>query len=153
MFRKKSVFGVLMTFLVILVLIAGGFALFRLGFAQGYSSGIITEGDGGALAYPDGFQRGFGHPYAYPMGFFGFGRLIGLFFFIGLLFMIFGGIRRMFWCRPWRFAGGPDSEKWKEWYRHHPAAHKWGPPPWAGDEKPADIDDEADEASEEVESE
>ena len=150
MFRKKSVFGVLMAVLVILALIAGGFALYRLGFAQGYSSGIFAEGDGSGLPLPEGYHRGLGYHYGYPMGFFVFGRLIGLFFFNGLLFLLIGGIRRMFWCRPWRYAGGPDSQKWKEWYRHNPAAHKWGPPPWAGDENPTDLDKESDQASEEA---
>ncbi len=141
MLRNKSIFGVLMTVLVILALVAGGYALFRLGFAQGFSSGSIAEGDGSALAFPEGFRPGYGYHYGHPLGFFGFGRLIGLFFFIGLLMLFIGGIRRMFWCRPWRYAGGPDSEAWKKWYQHHPAAHKWGPPPWENDEKSAEADD------------
>ncbi len=134
MFRKRSIFGVLMTVLVILALTAGGFALFRAGFAQGYTSGLIAEGDASALTFPDGYPRSFGPHYGYPMGFFAFGRLIGMFFFVGLLVLLIGGIRRMFWCRPWKHAGGSHPAAWKHW-RDHPEAHKWGTPPWAKDWK------------------
>jgi len=146
MFRKKSIFGALMTLLVVVVLVTGGFALFRVGFAQGYSTGITAEGDGSAIAFPDGFQRGFGPNIGYPMGVFVFGRLIGMFFFVGLLIMLIGGIKRMFWYRHWKTAGGPGSEVWKDWH-YHPGAYKWGPPPWAKDENISNKSDEPDETS------
>ncbi|MBL6983381.1 MAG: hypothetical protein ISR58_19555 [Anaerolineales bacterium] len=148
MFRKKPMFGVLMTVFVILALVAGGFALFRLGFAQGYSTNIIAEGDGSTLTYPDGLHPGFGRYYGHPMGFFFFGRMIGMFFFIGLLFMFFGGIRRMFWYRRWKHAGGRDPDAWKDCHHHQ---HHWGPPPWARDEEVSTSEDKTDEASEEAE--
>ena len=148
MFRSKTIFRALMALLLVMALIAGGFALYRVGFTQGYSSGVISEGDGSALALPEGFRPGlmphYGFGYGHPMGFFFIGRLIGLFFFFGLLFMIFGGIKRMFWYRHWR-AAGRDSEAWKKWYQQHPAAHKWGPPPWAGDEESSDLEGETGE--------
>ncbi|MBL7164576.1 MAG: hypothetical protein ISS57_18470 [Anaerolineales bacterium] len=152
MFRKKPIYGVLMTVLVIIALIAAGVALYRVGFVQGYTTGLVTEGDGSALAFPGDFQRGFPPHFGHPMGFFVFGRLIGLFFFVGLLVLLIGGIRRLFWCRPWKFAGGPHPEAWKDWH-HHAAAHQWGPPPWAREGKPEDKVDEPEGESEEAESE
>ncbi len=150
MFCKKPVFSVLMTILVIIALIAGGFALFRVGFAQGYTSSLAADGDGSALIFPGDFQRGFPSHFSHPMGFFIFGRLIGMFFFVGLLILLIGGIKRMFWFRHWKSASGPGSETWKDWH-HHAAAHHWGPPPWVQGGKPDDNADESDGESAETE--
>jgi hypothetical protein len=147
MFRRRSIFGGLMTIFLIVALVAGGFALFRFGFAQGYTAGIAGEGDGSTLTVPGPYSHGFGPYFGYPVGLFVFGRLIGMFFFIGLLFMLFGGIKRMFWFRHWKTAGAPGSEAWKDWLGH-PAAHKWGAPPWARDEKEPDDADKPEETSE-----
>lgn len=144
MFRKRSVFGFLSAILVVLLLLGGGAALFRAGYAQGYTTGLVTEGEAGELVSPENFYPRFSHHYRYPMGFFP-GHLFGLFF-GGLLFLMI--LRLIFFRR--RGMCGPHPAAWKHWYQNHPEAQKWGPPPWAKDWK---FPEENETPSEEDESE
>lgn len=137
MFRHGFVWRLIATLLFVGLLVAGGFALFRAGFAQGYQVAALTAkaGSTGSTApavpgagmmpfygmYPRyGFGPGFGFP-----GFFSpFRFLFGIGFFFLMLFLVGGFIRMMvfgsFMRRRWAAAGQPGN------WEHGP----WGHGPW-----------------------
>jgi len=110
--------------LAVLLLLGGGAAIFRAGYAQGYTTGYSSDGEAGELAFPENFHPRFPYHYRYPLGFFP-GHLFGLFF-GGLFFLM---ILRLIFFRRWAHPAA-----WKHWH-HHPEAQKWGSPPWAKDWK------------------
>jgi hypothetical protein len=127
------------------LLIAGGLAIYYLGWSQGYGTGQLpTEGEGGApLPYLSRGSGYVGRPFAFAM-------CTGLIFKIGallLLFCIIGKILRFFawgmFGRPWMMSG-PWSKRWASyWRRYHHHAPPFGPhgpmPPWCWDwEKSSD---------------
>jgi hypothetical protein len=131
MFRFGFVWRLLFALLVIGVLVAGGTALFRAGWAQGYQVGALATapgGSGNAPALPYYYP-----PYAFypPFGFHPFG-LFGLVFGFFLIFFLFGGLFRFLGWRHW--AGHTGYGDWsqgsvppwaKEWHeRHHPQPEK-----------------------------
>lgn len=122
------------------LLILGGFAIYRIGWSEGYRSGLLTDGGvEGALV-----------PYApYGSGF------LGLLLVIGVIFLLFAVLGKFFRLLAWRTAGGPwmmarrppgtpggsKGEAWaKHWHRH--GGHG---PPWCWDweESPEENDQEA----------
>lgn len=126
MFRTGFfVFRVLAGLLLIAVLVAGGFGIFRAGQAQGYalgaaaaSAGAVTTPAQPAPLYP-------AMPYAWP-GYYGphfspFGWIFGLLFFGGLVFfglMVLGGLfrmgRGMRHAHDWK-GHGQDWQEFAEW--------------------------------------
>ena len=128
------------------LLIAGGVAIYYLGWSQGYGTGPLpAEGETvaplpylphrfGYVGHPVGFA-----PFLCGAGFFKIGLLILMFCIIGKIFRFFawgmvGG--------PWMM-GGPRSRRWaRHWHRHHPH----GPmSPWCwDDEKPSEETTEPD---------
>ncbi len=147
MFRNKKTFSILTIVILVLVLIAGGFALYRIGFLHGAAAGLNSEDlmmgreffdsyHSGRLPYSGMFphSRGF-----YPMGFNPLGGLLGLLFFGFILFLIFRGIASLFWGRRMHMAYGP-------WQHHH--GQHWGPPPWAAPETAAKETSDAEDKSE-----
>lgn len=125
MFRRGVFFRVLGAILLLVLFVAGGFAIHRAGVAQGYALGVATAQsetgelpDNPALMMPYMYARPFGGWYGYgfhPFG--GFGFIFSLFF--GLLFLFF--ITRLIF-RPWGWAG-PHT-----YWKHH-----GGVPPWVKD--------------------
>jgi hypothetical protein len=120
---KKRLWVVPLAALIIVsLLILAGFAVHRISWSQGYRMGqLAAGGESGAVA-----------PYAH----FGYP---GLFFTIGLLFLLLIVIGKVFrfwaWSMvggPWMMAGGPMRQHW--------ARHWHGPmPPWYwGWDKPSE---------------
>jgi hypothetical protein len=140
MFRFGFLFRFLLALVLIGVLVAGGMALYRTGWAQGYQNGAAAVGSGAnttpALpapyyAYPPvpyGFGYGF-HPFFFP-----FGPFLGIGFFLLILFMV-GGLFRFGMRRHWAGGFGPGGwgmghgprspQDWdemrKEWEEFHKA--------------------------------
>ena len=134
MFRTGFLWRFLLALLLFGLLAAGGTALYRAGFAQGYQAAALAAGSAGNTAtstlpgiYP--------YPYFWPAygfhGFFPFGPLLGIGFFLLVLFLI-GGLFRGFGGR--HFAGHPGYGGWNhgpeghwEWHEHQkPQAEKEG---------------------------
>jgi hypothetical protein len=137
MFRRRTFFGILTVILAIVLLVAGGAALYRFGYAKGYAVGSASEGVAeGEL--PGVYQRGYFPHFSHPMRFFPFGGLFGLFLGGMLLIMLFSAASRLVWYRHWKTAG-PTHHGW-----HGPPSW-WGPPPWAQGEKPPEAKDGTDD--------
>ena len=124
---KFPVLRVLAGLLLVVLIIGGGFMLYRAGFTQGALSGGGAEMD---------FYR-FNHsPHGmnfYPRFFFPGGMLIGLLF----LFFIFGLFRRAFFRPRWgmhRMRGMNWEERAQEWHTEQHA--KMDHPAPKADEKP-----------------
>ncbi len=123
MFRGGFLLRILLALLLVGLLAAGGVALYRLGWAQGYQAGALatassTTGQGNtpnqvvppAPYYfygPWFYGRGF---YGPGFGFFPFFPLFGLGFFL-IVFFLVGGLFRMWSFRRWY--GGPGSGYWR----------------------------------------
>jgi hypothetical protein len=127
------------------LLIAGGVAIYYLGWSQGYGTGQLpAEGEGVApwpyLPHGPGYMA---RPFAFAM-------CTGLIFKLGLLLLLFCIIGKIFRCfawgmvgGPWMMMGGPRSRRWaRHWRRYHP--HGPMPPWWWGDEKPSEETTEPD---------
>lgn len=108
------------------LLIAGGWAIHRIGWSEGYSMGqLATSGEVGATV-----------PYT-PYGL----SYLALFLTAGLaLLIVLGLIGKLFrlwawktvagpWMMaggPWKMAGAPRNAHWaRHWRRHHPPMHPW----------------------------
>lgn len=130
MFKKYSFLGIFLKILLVVLIVAGGVALYRFGYTHGYVSGADVEFGEGSATLPEGFYPGFAPYHMRYKGFFP-GRMPGLFFGGLLLFMGIAAIRRLVWFQRWQAAGGPDAEArmsgWHAWAHPH---HCWGPAPW-----------------------
>ena len=119
MLRKRFWVVPLAALIVVsLLIILGGFAIHRISWSQGYRMGQLATGGEGVAVVPYA-PYGFGHP--------------GLFFTVGLLFLLLIVMGKFFRFCTWRMAGGPKGAHWaRHWHRPH------GPmPPWCwGWEKP-----------------
>ncbi len=109
MFRRFILLRILLTLILVGVLFAGGAALFRVGWAQGYQVGIQTTNPGNSQVLPHTPFYGFYPPYygpgfGFPFFFFPFGPLLGIGFVV-LLFFLIGGL-----FRPWG---------WRRWGGYH----------------------------------
>jgi len=122
MFRFGFLFRILLALLIIGGLVAGGVAIYRLGWAQGYQASALLSNKSGTAVQPalPGMPY-YGYPmmpyYGYRPGFgFPFFPLIGIAFFLFFLFII-GGLFRFgmhrHWAQaqaghgPWEGRGGP----------------------------------------------
>ncbi len=109
MFRFGFLFRFLLALLIIGGLVAGGVAIYRLGWAQGYQTSVLLSSKAGAPAQPAlpavpyyGYPM---MPYYYGPHFgFPFFPLIGIGFFLFFLFII-GGLFRFGMHRRWAQAG------------------------------------------------
>jgi len=106
------------------MLVGGGMAIYRTGYAQGVATEF--DGDMSELASPWGYYPGMAPYHGRHIGFFPFGGFLGFLLFL----MVISFIGRMLFFRRWHMGYGPHHAAWKYW-REHPEAHKWGPPPWA----------------------
>ena len=133
MSRTRFLVVPLVGLIIVGLLILGGFAIHRIGWAEGYRMGQLAPGaDGGVVP-----------PYAgYGFGFPGFLLTLAVIF---LLILVIGRVFRfMMWGLPWgprmMHALGPEGRRWKmpgrskgefrakHWHRHH--GHM---PPWCWD--------------------
>ena len=118
MYRRGIFFRIVLAILLMVVIIGGGLAVYRMGWGQGYLAGT-------ALASSEGLEAGLmvpkfgGHLYRpfYPgFGFPFFGLCFGIGFIFLIMFMV-GGL-----LKPW------GRRRWG-----HPHHGKWGSgpmPPW-----------------------
>ncbi len=110
MFRFGFLLRFLLALLIIGGLVAGGVALYRTGYAQGYQTAAMVLANNKAAApgvppvmpyygygYPFVYHWGFGFPFFFP--------LIGIGFFL-LFFFLIGGLFRFGMYRRWAHAGG-----------------------------------------------
>ena len=135
----------LLSFVLLAVLIGGGYAVYRMGFSQG-----AVAAEAGDLSISDWFNRplvGHGHYYPYGFGFFSLGRI---FFGILFLWLVFGLFRRIIfgprWAR-WGYGWGPRPGKWGYKYGPRgycgPHGHRWHPwYPWDGEEDSEETSDD-----------
>ena len=141
MFRNGLIFRLIGVVLLIGLMIAGGFMVYNAGVVQGTSqapavaTAISKAAENGQAAPvpPMMYGNGYGYGYAYPYSFghrhhFGFipfgicGSILFLFFFFGLLRMLFfrpwhsgwGGYRHGPWGKHWE--GGAPS-MFDEWHK------------------------------------
>lgn len=123
---------VFLSFVLLAVLIGGGYAVYRMGFTQG---AIATEA--GDLTLSNWFDRpltGHSHHYPYGFGFFSIWRFFFGFFF---LMMVFGLFRRIIfgprWAR-WGYGWGPHPGKWGSGYgpRSGRRGYRFGPRGYCG---------------------
>ncbi|MBL8103217.1 MAG: hypothetical protein JNM02_11840 [Anaerolineales bacterium] len=154
MFRNGLVFRVIGVLLLLGLIAAGGFMVFKAGEARGVmqAPAVATaiseaaENGQGAPVPPMMYGRGYGYPYSYGyhhhFGFFPFGAICGsiifLFFFFGFLKMIFfRGMRHGWgshghhgpWGRKWEDGVPPMFNEW------HKRAHGEQPADGEADKK------------------
>ena len=123
MYRGGIVVRIVLAITLVVVLVGGGMALYRAGWAQGYQAGTFISNGEGIESVPmvpqfrglpqQSFMPGFGFPF--------FGLCLGIGFVFLVLFLV-GGL-----LKPW--------ERWR-WARHpyHHGSWEHGPmPPWAKD--------------------
>ena len=122
MYRRGIFFRIVLAIILVLLIVAGGAATYRMGWGQGYLAGS-------ALESVEGLESGWmapafrGHLYGpyYP----GFGfPFLGLCFGIGFIFLIMfllGGIFRPWQQRRWAHHGNwgpPWAKDWEEYQRY-----------------------------------
>ncbi len=132
MFRKLSLWKVVLTLVVIALLVAGGAAIFRAGYAYGYAADSSSIEDQSAIVFPHSFAPS-GLPFRPHPGFMPFFPILGLICGGGLLLMLLFGIGGLFRFRAWHVAGGPNVEGWTRrampyWGARCPWAWDWHPP-------------------------
>ncbi len=108
MFGRFGIWRFFLTLLLIGLLVAGGVALYQLGYGQGYQSALAsgTTGSTAQPPYPGYAPYGFG--WVFPFFFPPFGIFLGIGFFF-LVFFIIGGLFRFGSRRYWRDWGNPPQ--------------------------------------------
>lgn len=107
MFRNGFLWRFLLALVLLAVIASGGVALYRIGWAQGYQAGALSVNAPGAAqgAAPQAPGPYYGYPYHYgpgfgfPFFFFPFGPLLGIGFFLLVIFLIRGIFRPLGWRR------------------------------------------------------
>jgi hypothetical protein len=139
MFRTRFLAASLAGLIIVGLLILGGFAIYRIGWTEGYGMGRLAVGTDGGVLPPYGFF-GFGFP--------GFLLTLGV---ILLLLVVIGRVLR-FWMwgmflgrhmmpgGRWKMADGPASGPWAR----HWQAHGRHAPPWYWDWEEAEPGQESD---------
>jgi hypothetical protein len=130
--RSGFLWRILLTLVLVGVLVAGGIALYRTGWAQGYQAAVLVAGGKGGNTtpalpfygvYPYSYP-GFGFPFFAP-----FGLCLGIGFFL-LVFFLFTGLFRFWgwrhwahrsWPGQWGFGSeAPWAGEWREHRQRHP---------------------------------
>jgi hypothetical protein len=115
--------------LVVSLILGGGYAIYRFGFAHGINVGIEMV-DGGN---PTDF-----HPYLFDLGYLGkpFGHPLVAFPFLSLLIgvivltLFFGVIRHLIHYKMLRSMDALNPEKWNHYYHWRHRNSCWDNPPW-----------------------
>ena len=126
--RSHIFLRILLALVLIGMLFAGGYALYRMGFSQGYAQGaVVAAGDGQSSAPNMPVYPPYGYMYPpFHFGFFPFFPIFGIFFFGFLFFILFRAL-----IRPWRWGyppGGPPPGYW------HGGPGGWGPSGWRSEQ-------------------
>jgi len=131
MFWRRFAVGGVALLIVLCLLSTAGAALFHVSWSQGYAAGTAAAGDEAvaSMPYSPGLPGWAFGPRPAMLG-------IGLFFTVGMLFLLFGMVGKLFHSHVWRTAGAPASEQWREHWGRHWASSHCPPPPWWG--KPAE---------------
>lgn len=173
MFSRRWYVGPVIAILLIGLLFAGGYAIHRAGWMQGYAMGLVAQGGQDAAPYAFG-PWGYGYPghfFGHSPSLLGFGLLIV----IMVLVMVGKCVAYLLFCRDarrfkWAATGagkppfegapegmpmyGPAAPMWaRHWHRMH---HGWGHvPPWFCEERdePEEDKGQAAEDAPEVEAE
>jgi hypothetical protein len=116
MFRNGTIFRVIGVLVLVGLILAGGFAAYRFGVAQGIAQApevatAISQAAESGQPIPPMYSRGYGfrHPFGYPhhFGFFPFGGIC-----LSILFVfLFLGLLRFAFFRPWHHGGW--GRKWE----------------------------------------
>jgi hypothetical protein len=109
--------------IIIGLLIAGGLAIHRIGWAEGYRVGQLAAdvGDGGVTPYA---LYGFGSPFITILLVLLFVIVIGKFFRLLAWRMVWGP--HMMPVGPWKMGGGPRGAHWaRHWHAHHGRMPSW----------------------------
>lgn len=145
MSKGRFVVALLAALIIIGLLAAGGLALHRIGWLQGYRVGQLTAGGDGVA------------PLRYAAYGFGFSGLLITVVFLLLLFFVIGRLFRFWLWRsvagpwgmrggPWKMPGGPKGEYWfrhRHW--HHGPMH---PQYWGWQESPEEETEQAEPGGE-----
>ena len=127
MFRMGILGRVVLAVLIVGLLTAGGYGVYRMGWAQGYQTAAISaaaagqgsdnpQGQVAPYAYGPWGYGGYGPRMWGPgFGFFPFFPLFGIGFFLLFLFLI-GGLFRGMGYRRW--GGGPGPGYWQHEHEH-----------------------------------
>ena len=131
MFRFGILWRILMVLVLVALLVGAGTALYRAGLAQGYQAGVLAAGKAGSgtttapqLPYygygypPYGFYPGFGYRGGFPF----FAPILGIGFFLIVIFLVSGifrfGARRHWAGRgDWGYGPGPWGQGPYGWGR------------------------------------
>ena len=140
MFRGRFFVSTLFSILLIGLLVAGGYALIRLGWSQGYAMGLqAAQGEALPSAPFVPYPR-----YGLGFGFLPFLCGFGLLLFFGLFLM------RFFWfgraCRAWHKAGWPQGEDWPKPWGHGRMPPWYQPSKEMPEGQPEEAESEPDEA-------
>ena len=126
MFHRGSFFiRFLLALLVIGLLFAGGAALYRYGFTQGYTQAVIIAANEGNQTTP-AVPINPGWIYAYPPMHWGFFPGFPLFGLVLIGFLLFAALGFLF--RPRHWGHSPMGAYPGHWHGHESG---WGTPPWA----------------------
>lgn len=120
MFRFGFFGRLLLTLLILGILVAGGTALYRFGWDQGYQTGVLAANPNSQSGAIQGPYGGFYPPLRYPGFFPPFLPFLGIGFFLFFFFLIGGLFRPWGWRRwgyygpgPWGPGYGPHGDR--EW--------------------------------------
>ena len=130
MFRKISLWKVVLTLIVIALLVAGGAAIFRAGYAYGYAADSSSIEGQSEMVFPPNFALS-GRSFRPHPGFMPFFPILGLIFGGGLLLMLLFGIGGLFRFRAWHTAGWPRRDPRRAmqyWGAGCPWGWDWQPP-------------------------
>lgn len=130
MYKSRFLVGFLVFLVLAISLMVGGYALYQLGYSQGYTTGLALSAveEGAALVpHPDVPPLGtYGH-----LGYIGFTRPLLLCFAAGAFLLALFTISKTLRFLTWRSLLASDPEKWhRQWRPHHWQAH----PGWTGDD-------------------
>jgi hypothetical protein len=115
MYRRSLFLRLALALVLLVILFAGGAALYRIGWSQGYQAYALSAAVQGNEASPQippyaFYQPGYFWPWhGFPFFFAPFGLCFGIGFFLLIFFLIGGVFRR--WNR-WNWRGGPGSGYW-----------------------------------------
>ncbi len=132
MYKSRFLIGFLVFLVLAISLAAGSYALYQLGYSQGYSTGVtLSAVEKSPALIPDPALAPLG-PYVYP-GFWGFSRPLLLCFAAGAFLLALFTISKTIRFLTWRSVMASDPEKWHSHWRRY---HRHGPPGWYGEDQP-----------------
>jgi hypothetical protein len=113
--------------LILAIFVGGGVAIYKAGYANGFTVGALESEGGGEITAPQVLPH-HGYPYRSVSRPFLMFPVFGLCFSVFLLLAFFGGIRHLVYYKMWKSAGMPGQEEMgKYWHKAHRSPHWRGP--------------------------